>query len=64
MLGTAQVVQRYNDAQRRHANDGACIAAMQVGAALAYQQTGVFLASRCAALLLGSILIIAWLNLR
>lgn len=37
---------------------------MQVGTALAYQQTGIFLAGRCAGLTLASIMIIAWLNLR
>jgi hypothetical protein len=40
------------------------LAPMAVGAALAYYATGYFAAAVCRDLLLGSILIIAWLNVR
>ncbi len=50
--------------QHNHEQLIVCLLLSQIGAALAYYETGAFAAGRCGGLLLGSICIIAWLNLR
>ena len=40
------------------------VAPMVVGAALGYYVTGVFAAEVCRSMLIGAVLVIAWLNIR